>query len=290
MDARTFEAERGRLFAIAYRMVGTVGDAEDIVQDSFLRFHDVAAETPKALLTTIVVRLCLDHLKSARVRRVRYEGIWLPEPLPTDEDTIDRASIATAFLLLLQTLSSEERATYILCEVFDYSHDEVAQILEKRVGTCRQLLRRARARVGRREPRFAPTADQHQVMLAAFVRACTTGDLDGLRALLAHDVRARADGGGKTGVARNVIVGSVRVARYLIRIARELRADASISGTEMNGAPALVLRGSDGVEWVVILELESSQRIAHVHIVLDQRKLAAATARIRAVDGPRAEP
>jgi RNA polymerase sigma-70 factor (ECF subfamily) len=282
-----FQVERARLFAIAYRMLGAVGDAEDVIQEAFLRFREQKPDSAPALLTTIVVRLCLDHLKSARVRREQYVGLWLPEPLPTNEHTVDRDSIAMAFLILLETLSPDERAVYVLAEVFDFSHEEIARTLDKRVGTCRQLLRRARARVGRRERRFSPTTEQRDIILKTFVRVCETGDLSGMRSLLASNVCARADGGGKIAAARKMIEGRDRVARYLVGIARRIGADTGAATREMNGMPALFLQGRMGFKLVAILELNTSLQISNVDIVVNPDKLVAAERAFEGIDSRR---
>lgn len=272
-----FHADRARLFAIAYRMLGTVSDAEDVLQDAYLRLARITdCVSPGAMLTTIVVRLCLDHLKSARVQRESYTGPWLPEPVPTDETTIDRASIALAFLVLLESLSPAERAVYVLHEVFDFSHEEIARTLDKRVGTCRQLLRRARARVGERQQRFVPAPADRERVLSTFVHACATGDIDAMRTMLADDVRAAADSGGLVSSARNVLEGRDRVARFLVGIARRFHADSTVERIEMNGAPALIVRDAAArISTMIVLDLDDDLQIADVAIVRSPPKLAA---------------
>jgi RNA polymerase sigma-70 factor (ECF subfamily) len=209
--AAVFETERPHLVGIAYRMLGTMSDTEDIVQDSFLRFREVELATlgsPRAFLTTVVVRLCLDVLKSARVQRERYDGLWLPEPVRTDATTVDRDSIAMAFLVLLETLAPEERAVYVLHEIFDYTHPEVAELLDKTEDACRQMLRRARQRVAARQPRFTVPDDVRAQRVGQFVTACVTGNADAMRALLTEDAVACADGGGKAAATRRPVEGT----------------------------------------------------------------------------------
>jgi RNA polymerase sigma-70 factor (ECF subfamily) len=270
------QTERPRLFAIAYRMLGTVSDAEDVLQDAYLRIAGVTdCETPEAMLTTIVVRLCLDHLKSARVQRETYVGPWLPEPLPTDEHTIDRDSVALAFLVLLEALTPAERAVYVLHEIFDYSHDEIGETLGKPAGTSRQLLRRARVRIGERRPRFVPAPEQKERVLATFFQACATGDVAAMQTLLVEDVRLTADGGGLAPTARKVVRGSDHVARFIVGLSRRVREGLTVEATEMNGALAVVLRTATGLDTITMLDLDESCRICRVSVVRNPEKLAA---------------
>ncbi|HKO47725.1 MAG TPA: RNA polymerase sigma factor SigJ [Polyangiaceae bacterium] len=272
-----FESERPRLFALAYRMVGIVGDAEDVVQDAFLRLRGsttAVVDSPPALLTTIVVRLCLDVLKSKRSQREQYDGLWLPEFLATHEQTIDRDSLAVAFMMLLETLSPDERAIYLLHEVFDYSHAEVGSMLDKTEEACRQLLRRARQRVGSREPRYVPSAAQSERLIATFIKTCATGDVDGMRRLLTEDARAWADGGGKVTTARRAIDGADRVARYLIGIANRNREQHfSVHTVELNGAPGLLLRKGETLQTALLLGCTTELRIAYVALLRNPDKL-----------------
>ncbi len=204
---------RPLLFSIAYRMTGSALDAEDLVQEAFLRWQgaDRAAVTDhKAYLTTVVTRLAIDHLRAARARREEYVGPWLPEPIATDGDGAvagldDQAALAEslslAFLVLLESLTPVERAVFLLHDVFAYPFDEVARIVDKSAATCRQIAGRARRHVRERRPRFAPSPAEHADLTRRFVRACTDGDLDGLLTLLADDATAWADGGGKAPTA-----------------------------------------------------------------------------------------
>jgi RNA polymerase sigma-70 factor (ECF subfamily) len=274
--AAVFEAERPHLLAVAYRMLGTWGDAEDVVQDSFLRFRDAelaAIASPRGFLTTIVVRLCLDTLKSARVQRERYDGLWLPEPVRTDATTIDRDSIAMAFLVVLEALSPEERAVYVLHEIFDYSHPEIAAMLHKTEDACRQMLRRAHPRVAAQKPRFALSADERQRLVTRFMTACATGDLDTLRAMLTADATAWADGGGKAVAAKKPIEGADTVARFLTGLAKKGGAGATFELVELNGAPGLLVRRDGVIETASVLELASDGRIQQIQLVRNPDKL-----------------
>jgi RNA polymerase sigma-70 factor (ECF subfamily) len=272
-----FERERSRLRALAYRMLGSAAEADDMLQEAWLRWREVrSVESPRAYLTAVVTRLCLDQLKSARARRESYVGPWLPEPVRTVEDEPDRESISIAFLVLLERLSPLERATLLLHQVFDYPHAEIARILDRDEATVRQSLHRARERVVAERPRFAPCREDHARLLGGFVAACTNGDLHALESLLAADAVARTDAGGKARAARKPVHGSDRVARFFIGLMRKGQAGGAetIEPAELNGWPALILRGSDGaIVSVVTLETDGT-RIFAVDIVSNPDKLA----------------
>ncbi|MDB4972376.1 MAG: polymerase sigma-70 factor, partial [Myxococcaceae bacterium] len=226
----TFEQHRPRLFAIAYRMLGSAAEAEDIVQETYLRAREVPADvmlSERAYLSSIVTRLCLDHWKSARVKREQYVGSWLPEPVAT-ETSVDAQTISLAFLVLLESLTPLERAIYLLSQVFDYSHAEVASIVGRDEATCRQSLHRARERVQANKPRFAPSRERHQLLLMQFLVACRLGDLPALERLLAADVTAYSDGGGKVHAARRPIEGAAKVAHFYAGLHK--RAPAGLEG------------------------------------------------------------
>ena len=203
----THDDLRPLLFSLAYRMVGVVGEAEDLVQEAYVRLlrrsEEVEVESPKAFLTTVVTRLAIDHLRSARVRREAYVGPWLPEPLVSEtapgpaELAESDETLSLAFLTLLERLTPVERAVYVLHELFGYSHDEVSEIVEKSSVNCRQILARARRHVEAGRPRFEPSRDRREALLARFLDAVRVGDVDGLVGLLAADAVHHADGGGK---------------------------------------------------------------------------------------------
>ena len=205
-----FEELRPLLFAIAYRMLGSAVDAEDIVQEAYLRYQAADRENiraPKAFLTTVVTRLSIDQLKSARRQRESYVGAWLPEPLLTTsgdqpaELVALNDSLSTAFLVLLETLNPVERAVFLLREVFDYDYAAIAEIVDKSESACRQALHRAREALRSGRPRFHSTADEHRLVFTRFLEACGQGDVQGLEAILAADVTALSDGGGKASAA-----------------------------------------------------------------------------------------
>ena len=227
-----FEEYRRLLFSIAYRMLGSVADAEDALQDGFIRWQrasDTDIRSPKAFLVAIVSRLCINHLQSARVQRETYVGEWLPEPLVTEPGSdvsriaqVDE-SVSMAMLLLLERLTPVERAVFLLGEIFDYTHAEIARMLGLSEANCRQLLRRARQHVHLERPRFSASERQHAELLERFYQAADSGDLQGLLALLSSDVVMHTDGGGKASALPLPIHGPDKVARASVHGLRKLR-------------------------------------------------------------------
>ncbi len=276
-----FNEYRPLLFGIAYRMLGSVMDAEDIVQEAFLRWQnarDTEIESPKAYLTTIVTRLCLDHLRSARVQREEYVGPWLPEPLVDAQapDVADTAalheSLSMAFLVLLESLTPVERAVFLLHDVFGYDFAEIARIVGKSEANCRQLARRARGYVQARRPRFTASTAQQDRLTREFLRACTTGDLPGLVATLADDITLWSDGGGKVAAALKPIHGREAVARALIGAVRKAPPRLDTRFTHVNGQPGLVSY-LDGRPFAVLLLDIAEERIQGVRVVANPDKL-----------------
>lgn len=269
-----FETYRPLLFSIAYRMLGSAMEAEDMVQEAYLRYQAAAPETiqsPKAYLSAIVTRLCLNQLESARVRRETYIGPWLPEPLRTDpEGPFSPAqanslheSLSIAFLVLLENLSPLERAVFLLRSVFDYEYAEIAQILGKEETACRQLFSRANKHIANHRPRFKPTPEEHQRMLGRFLEAVGMGELDGLMQLLAADVTMWADGGGRArGAAIRPLLGREAVAKFVLASTRLPDQAYYAEITEMNGEPAVVLRMGDQPLLVLFLEFENGKVVA----------------------------
>jgi RNA polymerase sigma-70 factor (ECF subfamily) len=277
-----FESHRAELFAIAYRMCGSRADADDLVSECWLRWAQAdqrAIERPRAWLSTVIVRLCLDERKSARATRQRYVGPWLPEPLPTDERAPDAhektalaESVSTAFLLVLESLSPVERAVLLLHDVFEYEHDEVAAMLGRTSEACRQSLHRARERLRERRPRFAPTREQHAEVLLQFSRAIATGDTAGLTALFAPDAVVLSDSDGKARAARRPVHGADRCARLLVGLAKKGEASASVEIVSLNGALSLVVREAGEVTSTLSIETDG-HRVFAVHIVRNPAKL-----------------
>ena len=218
------------MFSVAYRMLGSVAEAEDVVQDAFLRMHtnpDPDVRSPAAYATTVTTRLAIDVLRSARHRREQYVGSWLPEPL-VEADDADPAlrvvmddSVSVAMLTLLEGLSPAERAVFVLREAFAYEYAEIAEVLGRSGASCRQLLRRARRRLQEGRPRFRPSRDERDRLADRFFAAVRTGDLAGLEATLAEDVELAGDGGGRAPAVRVPVHGRVQVARFLLGVFRQ---------------------------------------------------------------------
>lgn len=258
---------RPYLFSVAYRMTGSASDAEDLVQDAWIRYLDAGSpsvDSLRAYLTTIVSRLALDHLKSARVQRERYIGTWLPEPvlteaaLPGPADTLEqREAVSLAFLTLLEELSPEQRVVYVLREGFGLSFDEIARYLGKSAAACRQTFHRARARIPTVPRSTLTPSAEHRRVLERFTSALAAGKAADLIALLADDVVWVGDGGAERLTARRPIIGSDRVARGLTGFARKAPVDSPVSFAvaDLNGAPALIVRYRGEIERVIALDI-----------------------------------
>jgi RNA polymerase sigma-70 factor, ECF subfamily len=271
-----FASERPRLLALAYRMLGTVAEAEDIVQDAFTRCADLDAETIRsapALLTTMVTRLSINALHSARHRREHYVGPWMPEPIVTHAE-IDPASVSLAFMVLLEALTPTERAAFVLHKVFDYSHEEIATALGIEVASSRQLVHRAKQHIEQRRPRFRADPEAHARLFTAFGEACRTGDLAGLEALLSDDVVVTSDHGGKATAIRRPVVGPDHAARLMLGLTAKIApTGAEARVLEINGALALVLVLGNALFSVVTLETDG-EHICAINMVRNPDKLA----------------
>ena len=283
-DATAFERYRSLLFAIAYRMLGGVAEAEDMVQETFLRWQRQAGEeiqSAKAFLTTIITRLCIDHLKSARHQREQYVGVWLPEPLvETDDKDPGKAaeladSLTNAFMLIVETLSPVERAVFLLREVFDYDFSEVSRIVGKSEVNCRKIADRAREHLTARRPRFQANPDHARQLLSSFLLATERGDNDGLLKLLTEDAAIYSDGGGKVIAAHYPILGAAKVARFFVNIQRlrqRRRVVLQARFTTINAEPGLLLFRNNELEQSMTFELADG-RIRAVYIVRNPDKL-----------------
>ncbi len=277
-----FNQHRLLLFSIAYHMLGSAMDAEDLVQEAFLRWQQARAEevqSPKAYLSTIITRLCMDHWRSARVQREQYIGPWLPEPLMTGSHaptpTTELAdSLSLAFLVVLESLSPVERAVFLLREVFDYDYAEIARIVGKRESNCRQIAARAKQQIATRRPRFRASREQHEQLLSQFVQSCASGDMDGLLHLLAEDIILYSDGGGKAGAALRPIRGPDHVARYIFGVLKKAPATYSVQLAEVNAQPAL-LGYLDGRLYHVLALDVAEGRVRGIYLVLNPDKLRA---------------
>jgi RNA polymerase sigma-70 factor (ECF subfamily) len=283
---RLLDELRPVAFAMAYRMLGSVSEAEDVVQEALLRVHQALDRgeqiaSPRAFVSTVAARLAINELRSARARRERYVGEWLPEPIITDgeDDPARQAEIADslslAMLVLLETLSPEQRAVLLLHDVFDYDYPEIAAIVGKSQDNVRQLATRARRHVEHRRPRFQTTREQRDELARRFFAAAEQGDLGGLEALLAHDVELTGDGGGKVPALARSLHGRSRVARTLINWARFAARlpGVSLRPAEVNGgAGALYLDAEERVIGVLALEIIDGQ-ITSVSSIVNPDKL-----------------
>jgi RNA polymerase sigma-70 factor, ECF subfamily len=282
--ADTFDSLRPLLFSIAYRMLGSVSDAEDMVQESYVRYERAIREgtdieSPRAYLSAVVTRLAIDHQRAALVRRESYSGQWLPEPLLTDEDRDDPAihieqadSLSMAFLLVLERLNPVERAVFLLHDVFGYGYDEVAAIVGKTEANCRQLAVRARRHVEAEKPRFEASRHDRNELAAHFFAALVDGDVDRLAEMLAADVVVYGDGGGKAPQWSTPIVGAARVARLLANVGRSMRG-LGVRLREVNGQPgALVLDPEGRLINVFVLDIADGA-VQTVRSVINPDKL-----------------
>lgn len=278
-DAASFVEHRQMLFGIAYRLLGSVSEAEDVVQDAYLRWQRVDTDTvdsPAAYLTTVVTRLAIDHLRSARVKREQYVGPWLPEPLVASDGIEAGAeladSLSTAFLVVLESLSPSERAAFVLREVFDYPYADVAEILDRSEAACRQLVHRAKEAVAARRPRFPASASQRERLTRRFLEACGTGDVEPLLGLLTEDATLVSDGGDKAKAAKRPIVGRDKVVRFLRGILPAAPPDAVAEMSWVNGGPGIVVR-VDGTAFLVATLDCVGDAIAGVHLIVNPDKL-----------------
>jgi len=281
-----YETLRPLLFSIAYRMVGSVSEAEDLVQEAFLRIHRAESEgaeveSPKAYLTAVVTRLSIDHLKSARVRREQYVGQWLPEPLLADPapdaaahaETAD--SLSMAFLVLLESLTPVERAVFLLREVFGYEYGAIAKIVDRSEDNCRQLFVRARRHVDEGRPRFEASRQQRDELARRFFAAAEQGDTEGLVELLAADAVVYGDGGGKAPSWPQPIYGRERVAQLMAgTVAQAKQLGGSLELTHVNGQPGVVFTDPDGLI-AVVMSLDVADGVVQtIRSVINPEKLA----------------
>ncbi len=286
-DGQVFEAHRDLMFAVAYRMLGSVADAEDAVQDAWLRWSaeprsDVAS--PRAYLSKIIANTALNRLRAARARREAYIGPWLPEPLLTAgsaaEDRAELAeSVSLAMLVVLESLTPDERAVFVLREVFGFSHAEIGSALGRSAPAVRQLAHRAREHVQARRPRFDVDTDQQREVTDRFLAAAAGGDIEGLMSVLAPDVTLLGDGGGKARAPMRPIVGAAKVARFLAAIATRpymvvAISDMTVTRAEINGTPGVLITFSGRPITALTLTV-SGGRVTAVQLLANPDKLAA---------------
>src|SRR5215469_7266614 len=276
-----FSELRPLLFSIAYRMLGVVMDAEDMVQETFLRWQrsdQKNVQSPKTWLSTVITRLCINHLKSARVQREQYVGPWLPEPLvshagPAAENPLLGESLSLAFLVLLETLSPTERAVFLLREVFDYEFGEVARMVQKSEANCRQLLTRARKHIAARRPRFETAPEQTQKVVEEFEHTVLSGDVQSLMQILAKDAVLISDGGGKARAVLRPIVGAEPISRLIIGAAAKFGSPTQVlRHLPVNGLPGTIAWENDRVIRVIVFGIQEG-KIQSVFIITNPDKL-----------------
>ena len=281
-EGASFESHRGALTGLAYRMLGSRAEAEDVVQDAYLRWHAVdrdAVAEPRRYLGTVVTRLCLDRMKSARARREVYVGQWLPEPVVDETLDADAAGdlahdLSVALMLVLERLSPLERASFLLHDVFGLDFSEVARMLQRGEAACRQLAARARTHIEEARPRFPASREQGARLAAAFAAAAQRGDVATLTKLLAEDAVLYSDGGGKRAAALNPINGADKIVRFLGGITRKNPALSSmqVRPAMVNGLAGFVLREEDGAIDTLAFEHDGS-RIVAIYVVRNPEKL-----------------
>lgn len=283
-----FEDQRPRLARFAYRMLGSRADADDVLQEAFLRWSRAdrgQIQAPAAYLSSIVARLCIDQRRAVEARKADYIGPWLPEPI-VEADEPDPAgqlemseSVSLALLLVLESLSPIERAAFLLRRVFDYGYDEIGAILEKSTDNCRQLVHRAEQAVSQHRPRFEPDAAAAERITGAFLQACQTGDMQGLLKLLADDVVVYSDGGGKAPAALAPVRGADRTARLFLGVTRKTPAEAQIRHVRVNGQPGLVI-SLGGVTATVLTFDVVAGRIVTCYVIRNPEKLSRVNERV----------
>jgi RNA polymerase sigma-70 factor (ECF subfamily) len=272
-----FEEQRRRLFGIAYRMLGSVADAEDVVQDAWLKWSQAGpVQKPGAYLARIVTNLSLNRLTSAAAQRERYVGPWLPEPLVSTPDVADEVeqaeSVSLAMLVVLESLSPLERAVFVLREVFGYAYAEVAEALGRSEAAVRQLAHRAKSHVAARRPRFATTAEERRRVTEEFLAACVGGDMERMLELLAPDVVMWSDGGGKAQAALRPVRGAEKVARWTLGVIRRQEGEMAAWPGVVNGRPGLVFTLDGRLDTVASAEVAGG-RIVALHIIRNPDKL-----------------
>ena len=274
---RAFAELRPAMFALAYRITGNRADAEEIVQDAFMRLHDAAPKDAvrslKAYLATITARLSLNRLRDQRARRETYIGEWLPEPLLTqDEPGVHAEDVSFALLAVLERLSPLERVVFVLRNAFDFTFEEIVPVVRRDVVACRKIFSRASGRIREERPRFTVDRQRHRALLQSFAEAARGGDAAKLVSLLDDAVVLHGDGGGKALAIKKPVVGAIAVAQFVIAVTRTLPNDASAEETELNGAPGLVLKVR-GRPVVAILIETDGERIHSVFAVANPDKL-----------------
>src|SRR5262245_36736509 len=273
-----FTELRPAMFALAYRITGNRADAEEIVQDAFVRMHGAepadAVRSLKAYLTTVTARLSFNRLRDQRARRETYVGEWLPEPLLTEGEPVRAEDVSFALVTVLERLSPLERVVFVLRSAFDFNFKEIGPVVGRDAVTCRKIYSRARARVLEERPRFAVDRERHRALLRSFTQAARGGDQARLVTLLADDVVLHGDGGGKAVATKKPVVGNKAVAQFIVAVTRTVPAGVILEENDLNGAPGLVLR-ADGRAVLAILIDTDGERIHTVFAIANPDKLEA---------------
>jgi RNA polymerase sigma-70 factor (ECF subfamily) len=273
-----FTELRPAMLALAYRITGSRADAEDIVQDAFLRFHRAepaeAVQSLKAYLTTITARLSFNRLRDLRARRETYIGEWLPEPLLTEGSAVRAEDVSFALLVVLERLSPLERVVFVLRNAFDLSFEEIALVVRRDTVTCRKIFSRARARVAQERPRFTVDRTRHRALMLGFLEAARGQDMNTLVSLLDENVVLHGDGGGKAIAIKKAVVGRMAVARFVIAVTQQLPPDATVEEIELNGAPGLVAKAGGRIVVAIMIDTDG-ERIRSVFAVANPDKLDA---------------
>jgi len=277
-----FEELRPDLGRLAYRMLGSLADADDVLQDAYLRWsrdNRDAVDSPRAYLSSIVTRLCIDRRRADAVKRETYVGPWLPEPIVESENVdgespVEAAeSVSMAFLVVLESLTPVERAAYLLRRIFDYDYAAIAGVLGESEANCRQLVSRAEKRIADARPRFEASRDEAERLSGAFLQACATGDLDGLLQILADDVVLYSDGGGKAAAARAPVRSADHVARFFLGIIKKFPSYLELVPKRVNGRPGFVAQHAGEIHSVLTFDVADG-RIVNCFIVRNPDKLA----------------
>jgi len=287
-DLEVFERHRARLFGVAYRMLGTVADAEDVLQETYVRWHAEDSDvvrSPEAWLVAVTTRLAIDRLRRASAEREEYPGFWLPEPLATPADRRAEMSsdLSMAFLVLLEQLGPEERAAFLMREVFDAEYSELAAVLDKSEAACRQMVSRARARVRRERPRFDVSPETHERLLERFLAAIRSGDQDELLTLVAEDATWTSDGGGQVPATRRIVHGADRVVRLVLGLERKARGRLRDRLAWINGEPTIVSYAGSRLFRTTSVATDG-ERLLAFYTVLNPEKLRRVEDTLRAGD------
>jgi RNA polymerase sigma-70 factor, ECF subfamily len=276
---RAFIELRPAMFALAYRITGNRADAEEIVQDAFVRFHDAAPNDAirslKSYLATITARLSLNRLRDQRARRETYIGEWLPEPLATeDEPEVRTEDVSFALLAVLERLSPAERVVFVLRTAFDLTFEEIAPVVGRDAVTCRKIFSRARGHVLEARPRFNVDRERHRELLRRFTEAARDGETAELAAILADDVVLHGDGGGKALAIRKPVIGSAAVAQFVVAVTRTVPPEATYEEVELNGAPGMLVKSGERTRVAILIDTDG-ERIRSIFAIANPDKLDA---------------